>query len=85
MNLIKALQKERKEVLKGIERSKKHAEALLTAMHALKSAATAAGREYSRSLSRPKRTVSATARAKMAAAQRARWAKVRKAQKAKQA
>jgi hypothetical protein len=84
MNLLKVLKKERKEVLKRIESSKTHAEALLTAMHALKSAAGAAGRAYVNSLSRPKRKVSSAARAKMAAAQKARWAKVRKAQKVKQ-
>jgi hypothetical protein len=85
MNLLIALKKEHKEVLKRIERSKKQAEALVTAMYALKSAATAAGRAYTNSLSRPKRKISAAARAKMAAAQKARWAKVRKEQKAKQA
>lgn len=78
MNILKALKKERQEVLKRIERSKKEAEALLTAMLALKSAAGAAGRAYANSLPRPKRQMSAEGRARISAAQKIRWARAKR-------
>lgn len=74
MDLLKTLAAERKEILKGINRGKKQAQALLKAMHALKVAGAAAGKAYSKSLSSPKRKLSAAARAKISAAQKKRWA-----------
>ncbi len=69
VSVVSQLRKERTNLVDEI----KHVDAALSVLRRLN------GASYS---ARPKRTLSAAARRKIAAAQRARWAKVRAAKKA---
>jgi hypothetical protein len=70
MDLLKMLNAEH-------EKLQKRSHAVLQAINALKIATGAAGKAYVKSLSKPKRKLSAAARKRISLAQKARWAKRR--------